>query len=86
MEVIKDKNGVCLFDDDRIFIIPIINEQPVKAVFHDRYNIEENENGLTITETMPIEKAINKVKAAGNDPNELVHTLVKEGRWKGMVV
>lgn len=56
MEVIKDKNGVCLFDDDRIFIIPIINEQPVKAVFPDRYNIEENENGLTLLRQCQLKK------------------------------
>ena len=78
MKVIKDKNN-------RIFVIPYV-EKPIKIVFQDRYNIEETTNGLIITERISLQKAIKQVKAAGNDPNEFIDMLIRNGKWEGTLV
>lgn len=78
MKVIKDKNN-------RIFVIPKV-EKPIKIVFQDRYNIEETTNGLIITERISLQKAIKQVKAAGNDPNEFIDMLIRNGKWEGTLV
>ena len=74
----KDKNN-------RIFVIPNV-EKPIKIVFQDRYNIEETTNGLIITERISLQKAIKQVKAAGNDPNEFIDMLIRNGKWEGTLV
>ena len=78
MKVIKDKNN-------RIFVIPNV-EKPIKIVYQDRYNIEETTNGLIITERISLQKAIKQVKAAGNDPNEFIDMLIRNGKWEGTLV
>ena len=78
MKVIKDKNN-------RIFVIQNV-EKPIKIVFQDRYNIEETTNGLIITERISLQKEIKQVKAAGNDPNEFIDMLIRNGKWEGTLV
>ena len=51
--------------NDKIYIIPTA-DKPIKVVFHDRYNIEETENGFIISETISLKEAMNRVKAGGN--------------------
>ena len=70
---------------NKIYIIPTV-DKPIKVVFHDRYNIEEAENGFIISETVSLRDAINRVKAAGNDPNTFINALIKNGKWDGMIV
>lgn len=72
-------------DDGKIYIIPTL-DKPVIVVFPDRYDIEEAENSFIINETISLEEAINKVKAAGYDLNGFIDTLIKDGRWEGMIV
>ena len=55
-------------------------------IFPDKYTIKETENGFVATETISVEDAINRVKAAGNDPDEFIDTLLKDGKWKGTIV
>ena len=71
--------------NNRIFVIPNV-EKPIKIVFQDRYNIEETTNGLIITERISLQKAIKQVKAAGNDPNEFIDMLIRNGKWEGTLV
>lgn len=86
MEVFKDKNYVSVFDNDNVFIIPTADGRPVKMIFPDKYIIKETENGFCCTETISIKDAINRVKAASNDPYEFINILVKDGKWKGTIV
>lgn len=87
VEVFKDEKYAAVFDNDAIFIIPTPTaNRHVKMIFPDKYNIEEAENGFVATETISVEDAINRVKAAGNDPDEFIDTLLKDGKWKGMIV
>ena len=57
-----------------------------KMCIRDRYNIEETTNGLIITERISLQKAIKQVKAAGNDPNEFIDMLIRNGKWEGTLV
>lgn len=72
-------------DDDKVYIIPTL-DKPVIVVFPDRYDIEEAEKSFIINKTISLEEAINKVKAAGYDLNGFIDTLIKDGRWEGMIV
>ena len=85
MEIVKDEKYVSIFDNDAVFIIPTA-DKPVKMIFPDKYTIKETENGFVATETISVEDAINRVKAAGNDPDEFIDTLLKDGKWKGTIV
>ena len=88
MEIVKDEKYVSIFDNDAVFIIPTA-DRPVKMIFPDKYTIKETQNGFVATETISIEDAINRVKAANNDPYEfidIIDTLLKDGKWKGMIV
>lgn len=69
----------------KIYIIPTV-DQPVKIVFQDKYNIEEDDNSFVINETISIEEAIRRVKAADNDSEEFIHTLINDKMWKGMII
>ena len=68
----------------KIYIIPTV-DKPVKIVFQDKYNIEEDDNSFVINETISIEEAIRRVKAADND-SEFIHTLINDKMWKGMII
>lgn len=88
VEVFKDEKYAAVFDNDAIFIIPTA-DKPVKMIFPDKYTIKETENGFVATETISVKDAINRVKAANNDPHEvidIINTLLKDGKWKGMIV
>lgn len=88
MEVVKDEKYVSIFDNDAVFIIPTA-DRPVKMIFPDKYTIKKTENGFVATETISVEDAINRVKAVNNDPYEfidIIDTLLKDGKWKGMIV
>lgn len=88
MEIVKDEKYVSIFDNDAVFIIPTA-DRPVKMIFPDKYTIKETENGFVVTETISVEDAINRVKAVNNDPYEyidIIDTLLKDGKWKGMIV
>lgn len=81
-DIIIDKNFTCVFSEDKVFLIPTFNEnKPIKVYFENKYNIEETEEGLCVTKKISIEEAIRKVKAAGNDPDEFIDTLLKDGKW-----
>lgn len=87
VKVFKDEKYAAVFDNDAVFIIPAPTaDRPVKMIFSDKYTIEETENGFVATETISVEDAINRVKAAGNDPDEFIDALLKDGKWKGMIV
>lgn len=82
-DIIIDKNFTCFFSDDKVFLIPTFNEnKPIKVYFDE---IEETEEGICITKKISIEEAIRKVKAAGNDPDEFIDTLMEDGKWIGEV-
>lgn len=82
-----DKNFTCVFNEDKVFLIPTFNEnKPIKVCFENKYNIEETEEGLCVTKKISIEEAIKKVKATDNDPDEFIDTLLKDGRWEGMII
>lgn len=70
---------------NKIYIIPTV-DKPVKIVFPDENNIEEDDNSFVINETISIEEAIRRVKAAGNDSEEFIHTLINDKMWKGMII
>lgn len=70
---------------NKIYIIPTV-DKPVKIVFPDKNNIEEDDNSFVINETISIEEAIRRVKAAGNDSEEFIHTLINDKMWKGMII
>lgn len=81
-----DKNFTCVFDEDKVFLIPTFNEnKPIKVYFENEYNIEETEEGFCVTKKISIKEAIRKVKAAGNDPDEFIDTLLKDEEWIGEV-
>ena len=85
-DIIIDKNFTCVFSEDKVFIIPNPNEtKPIKVYFDD-CKIEETEEGLCVTEKMSIEEAIRRVKAANNDSDEFINTLLKDGKWKGRII
>ena len=82
-----DKNFICIFDENKVFLIPTFNEnKPIKVCFENKYNIEKTEEGLCVTKKISIEEAIKRVKAADNDLDEFIDTLLKDGRWKGMII
>lgn len=82
-----DKNFTCVFDEDKVFLIPTFNENKlIKVCFENKYNIEETEEGLCVTKKISIEEAIKRVKAADNDPDEFIDTLLKDGRWERMII
>lgn len=85
MEIVKDEKYVSILDNDAVFIIPTV-DRPVKMIFPDKYTIKETENGFVATETISVKDAINRVKAVNNDPYEFIDTLLKDGKWKGMIV
>ena len=88
MDIVMDKNFSYIFDEDKVFLIPTFNEnKPIKVCFENKYNIEETETeeGLCATKKISIEEAIKKVKAADNDPDEFIDTLLKDGKWTGKV-
>lgn len=70
---------------DKIYIIPTV-DKPVKIVFPDKYNIEKDDNSFVINKTISIKEAIRRVKAAGNDSEEFIHTLINDKMWKGMII
>lgn len=81
-----DKNFTCVFDEDKVFLILTFNEnKPIKVYFENEYNIEEAGEGFCVTKKISIEEAIRKVKAAGNDPDEFIDTLLKDEEWIGEV-
>jgi hypothetical protein len=85
-DIIIDKNFTCVFSEDKVFLIPTFNEdKPIKVYFENEYNIEETEDGLCVTKKISIEEAIRKVKAAGNNPDEFIDVLLKDGKWTGKV-
>ena len=69
----------------KIYIIPTV-DKPVKIVFPDKYYIEEDDSSFVINETISIEEAIRRVKAAGNDSEEFIYTLINDKMWKGMII
>lgn len=84
--VIIDKNFTYVFSEDKVFLIPNFNEnKPIKLYFENKYNLEETEEGFCVTKKISIEEAIRKVKAADNDPDEFISTLLKDGEWAGKV-
>ena len=84
-DIIIDKNFTCFFSEDKVFLIPTFNEsKPIKVYFND-CKIEETEGGLCIIKKISIEEAIKKVKAAGNNPDEFIDVLLKDGKWTGKV-
>lgn len=85
-DIIIDKNFTCFFSEDKVFLIPTFNENKPIMVYFDDYKFEETEEGICVTKKISIEEAIRKVKAAGNDPDEFIDTLIKDGRWEGMII
>ena len=85
-DIIIDKNFTCVFSEDKVSLIPTLNENKPIKVYFDDYKIEEIEEGLCVTKKISIEEAIRKVKAAGNDPDEFIDILLKDEKWKGMIV
>ena len=85
-DIIIDKNFTCVFSEDEVFLIPTFNENKPIKVYFDNYKIEETEEGLCVTEKMSIEEAIRRVKAANNDSDEFINTLLKDGKWKGTII
>lgn len=83
--VIIDKNFTCVFSEDKVFLIQTFNENKPIKVYFDDYKIEETKEGLCVTKKISIEEATRKVKAAGNDPDEFIDTLLKDGKWAGKV-
>lgn len=84
-DMIIDKNFTCVFSEDKVFLIPTFNEEKPIRVYFDDYKIEETEEGLCVTKKINIEEAIKKVKAAGNNPDEFIDVLLKDGKWTGKV-
>lgn len=85
-DIIIDKNFTCFFSEGKVFLIPTFNENKPTMVYFDDYKIEETEEGICVTKKISIEEAIRKVKAVGNDPYEFIDTLIKDGRWEGMII
>ena len=83
--VIIDKNFTCVFSEDKVFLIQTFNKNKPIKVYFDDYKIEETKEGLCVTKKISIEEAIKKVKAADNDPDEFIDTLLKDGKWTGKV-
>ena len=85
-DIIIDKNFICVFSEDKVFIIPTFNENKQIKVYFDDYKIKETEEGLCATKKISIEEVIRKVEAAGNNPCEFIDTLIKDGKWEGVIV
>ena len=85
MKIIEDKNYKFIFYNDNVLIIPT-TEKPLTVSFPDRYEIEERDGVLVLSEKIPLLKAIHRVEAAGNDTYEFIDTLIREGKWEGMIV
>ena len=85
-DIMIDKNFTCFFSEDKVFFILTFNENKPIKVYFDDYKIEETEEGLCATKRISIEEAIREVKAADNDPDEFIDTLLKDGRWEGMII
>lgn len=85
MKIIEDKNYKFIFYNDNVLIIPT-TEKPLSVSFPDRYEIEERDGVLVLSEKIPLLKAIHRVEAAGNDTDEFIDTLIREGKWDGMIV
>lgn len=83
--VIIDEHFTCVFSEDKVFLIQTFNENKPIKVYFDDYKIEETKEGLCVTKKISIEEAIKKVKAADNDPDEFISTLLKDGKWIGKV-
>lgn len=74
-DLIIDKNFTCIFSDGKVFIIPTFDKNKLIKVYFDEYKIEETKEPLC-----SIEEVIRKVKAADNNPDEFIDTLLKDGR------
>lgn len=85
-DIVMDNNFTYVFSEDKVLLIPTFNENKlIKVYFENKYNIEETEEGLCVTKKISIEEAIRKVKAADNDSDEFIDTLLKDGEWTGKV-
>lgn len=65
---------------DKIIIIPVKNNKPVKIVTETskEFEIDDN-NNLIIKEKISIEELIRRVKAANEDPNIVLDKLFTDG-------
>lgn len=81
MKVIEYKNCELIFDNDKVLIIPTA-EKPLKLVYSGKCKIKETEEDVKAV----LLELINRVEAAGNDTDEFIDTLIREGKWDGMIV
>lgn len=65
---------------DKIIIIPVKNNKPVKIVTENSKEFEiDDKNNLIIKEKLSIEELIRRVKAANEDPNIVLDKLFTDG-------
>lgn len=85
MKIIEDKNCEFIFDNDNVFIIPTA-EKPLMMMFPDKYEItKQKEMVYTFSEKLSFLELIHRVEAV-NDTDEFIDTLIREGKWEGMIV
>lgn len=66
--------------EDKIIIIPVENNKPVKIVSENSKEFEiDDKNNLIIKEKISIEELIRRVKAANEDPNIVLEKLFTDG-------
>jgi len=66
--------------EDKIFIIPVEDNKPVKIVCENSKEFEiDDKNNLIIKEKISIEELIRRVKAVNEDPNIVLDKLFTDG-------
>lgn len=64
---------------DKIFIIPVEDNKPVKIVCENSKEFEIDDKNLIIKEKISIEELMRRVKAANEDPNIVLDKLFTDG-------
>lgn len=64
---------------DKIFIIPVEDNKPVKIVCENSKEFEIDDKNLIIKEKISIEELMRRVKTANEDPNIVLDKLFTDG-------
>lgn len=64
---------------DKIFLIPIDNDKPIKVIYDDVDIKANNDMSISISRKISKEELIHKVEAAGGNSKEIIQKLYEDG-------
>lgn len=64
---------------DKIFLIPIDNDKPIKVIYDDVDIKVNNDMSISISRKILKEELIHKIEAAGGNSREIIQKLYEDG-------